>query len=86
MVSHDFASGCDCLQIWDEAENILNKKPQTAVEGWFSSLGLDKGLTTPAVKNQHVMNCSIKPQTSIHVNTVLHVSYQINEINSKSLL
>jgi len=51
MVRHDFASGCVCLQIWDEAENILNNQSQTAVEGWFSSLGLDKGLTTPAVKN-----------------------------------
>jgi len=30
------------------------------------------------------MNCSTKPQTGIHVNTVLYVTYQINEI-SKSL-
>jgi hypothetical protein len=77
MVRHDFASGRDCLQIWYEAENILNKQSQTAV-GWFSSLELDKGVTTPAVKNSHVLNCSIKHQTHIHVNTVSRVSYQIN--------
>jgi hypothetical protein len=44
------ADGGDVLQMWRLAETILNKQLQRAVEGWSSSLGLDKGLITPHCK------------------------------------
>jgi hypothetical protein len=36
--------------IWRVAVNKLNKQPRTADEGWSSSLGLGKLLTTPLRK------------------------------------
>jgi hypothetical protein len=42
-----FADGEDVIQIWRVAANILNRQLRTACKGWYSSLGLDEGLTTP---------------------------------------
>jgi hypothetical protein len=40
------ADGGDSLQIWTVAANILNKQSPIADRGWFSSLGVGRGLTT----------------------------------------
>ena len=38
--------------IWRVTVNKLNKQPQTADEGWFSSFGVGEVLTTPLRKKQ----------------------------------
>ena len=37
--------------MWRVAANILNKQPRTADKGWYFSLGVGRGVTTPHRKN-----------------------------------
>jgi hypothetical protein len=44
---HGMSSGCgwrEVLQVQSVAANILNKQSRTADKGWFSSLGVGRGV------------------------------------------
>jgi hypothetical protein len=43
MARPQVADGGDALQLWREAENILNKQSRTADKGWAFSLGVGRG-------------------------------------------
>jgi hypothetical protein len=44
MARPQVADGGDGLQIWRAAANILDKQPRTADKGWYSSLGVGRGV------------------------------------------
>jgi hypothetical protein len=55
--------GGDGLQIWKVAVNILNKRSQTASEGWSSSLGVGRGANKSlALQNHLITKCYIEPR------------------------
>jgi hypothetical protein len=47
MARPKVADGREGLQIWRVAANTLNRQSRTADKGWPSSLGVERGLTTP---------------------------------------
>jgi hypothetical protein len=53
----------DGLHMWRVAANILNNEQRIADKGWSYSLELERGLTTPQHKNQHVTKCYTGPRT-----------------------
>jgi len=48
MARPEVADEGECLQIWKEAVNILNKQLRTADKGWSSSLGVGRGADNPS--------------------------------------
>jgi hypothetical protein len=46
----DLEDGAHSLQVWREAENVLNKQTQIADKGGPPAWGLDRGLTTARSK------------------------------------
>jgi hypothetical protein len=61
MARHQVADGGAGLQIWREAEIILNKQSRMADKGWYSSLGV--GLITPDRNKHFVKKCYTGPWT-----------------------
>jgi hypothetical protein len=54
------AAGGDGLQIWREAANLLNKHLPTDNNGWSSTLGIGRRLTTLHSERKHsVTKCYI---------------------------
>jgi hypothetical protein len=47
MARPQVADGGDAFHLWRAAANIFNKQTRRADKGWFSSLELGVGLTTP---------------------------------------
>jgi hypothetical protein len=60
MARPQVADGEDGLQIWREAAKLLNKQLRTADRGWFSTLGIGLGVTTPTVKLLNLLRITIK--------------------------
>jgi hypothetical protein len=48
--------GGDGLEVWRVAANILNKQSRTTDRGWSSSLGVERGLTTP---HRKILTCYV---------------------------